>query len=675
MLGKLSLRNAKRQAKDYVIYFMTIVMAVALLFSFNSIAASNDVAELSSSMKSFSKAIMGINFVVVFVMVWLIHYTMKFMLEKRSREFGTYQILGIEKRDIANIFIAENLLIGLIAFIVGTVVGTFMYQIFTSIIMNLFAQPYEISITFSWEAVKMTAFCFFGIFALVLLKVRRKIKKTKVHDLLYAEKQNENNHIKNSKGNVALFMISVILLLGGLWVLNLDYSNPVKMTGKNTMISIVLWIIGIYMFYLSISSFIVKRYLESKTRKYKKNNLFLYRNLTSKINTMSATLGTIAMLFAFIMIGGNVALLMNGMLNNEIEMGYPFEIMVSSVDGDFSKYKEYIEKNAKVTDRYEYKLYNIPKTSMERALDGTTFQDRYDMGYENVLGLTDYNHLRKMLGYDIISLEEDEAIIQCMKTAEKSFENYIQKNNKIEIVEKEITVKDVYGEHFAQLFFNGYVYCIIVSDSLLEEIAALDFHVQEYYPDDYKFVAITEETTTEEFYQGLSDYILYDEIENTAEVGGKEQTYKINIPLGNVLTKGNRTSQVKSFYTMISFLAFYVALIFVMATATILAIQQLSDSEKYKYRYELLKKLGMDESEMNQTIFKQILFYFALPIFIPILLSIPAIFIVAQIFTVAVTIEEIWRNMALVIGIFIFVYGIYFIATNIQFDRNINGSR
>lgn len=675
MLGKLSFRNAKRQAKDYVIYFMTIVMAVALLFSFNSIAASGDIAELSSSMKSFSKAIMGINFVVVFVIVWLIHYTMQFMLEKRSKEFGTYQILGIEKRDIANMFMTENLMIGMIAFVVGTLVGTFMYQIFTSIIMNLFAQPYQISIAFSWEAVQMTALCFFGIFVLVLLKVRRKIKKTKVNDLLYAEKKNENNHIKNARGNRLLFMISVILLLGGLWVLNLDYSNPVKMTGKNTMISIVLWIIGIYMFYLSISSFIVKRYLESKTRKYKKNNLFLYRNLTSKINTMSATLGTIAMLFAFIMIGGNVALLMNGMLNNEIEMGYPFEIMVSSVDGDFSKYKEYIEKNAKVTDRYEYKLYNIPKTSMERALDGTTFQDRYDMGYENVLGLTDYNHLRKMLGYDIISLEEDEAIIQCMKTAEKSFENYIQKNNKIEIVEKEITVKEVYGEHFAQLFFNGYVYCIIVSDSLLEEIAALDFHVQEYYPDDYKFVAITEETTTEEFYQGLSDYILYDEIENTAEVGGKEQTYKINIPLGNVLTKGNRTSQVKSFYTMISFLAFYVALIFVMATATILAIQQLSDSEKYKYRYELLKKLGMDESEMNQTIFKQILFYFALPIFIPILLSIPAIFIVAQIFTVAVTIEEIWRNMALVIGIFIFVYGIYFIATNIQFDRNINGSR
>ena len=85
ILGKLSFRNAKRQAKDYVIYFITIVMAVALLFSFNSIAVSNDIAELSSSMKNFSKSIMGMNSIIVLIMVWLINYTMKFMLEKRSK--------------------------------------------------------------------------------------------------------------------------------------------------------------------------------------------------------------------------------------------------------------------------------------------------------------------------------------------------------------------------------------------------------------------------------------------------------------------------------------------------------------------------------------------------------------------------------------------------------------
>ena len=470
-----------------------------------------------------------------------------------------------------------------------------------------------------------------------------------------------------------LFIISVILLLVGLWVLNLDYSNPTQMNGKNTMISIVLWMVGIYMFYLSISSFIVKRYLENKTRKYQKNHLFLYRNLTSKINTMSTTLGTIAMLFAFIMIGGNVALLMNGMLNNEIAMGYPFEIMVSSLDGDFSKYKEYIEKNANVTDLYEYRTYNIPKVSVDKALQDTTFEDRFDDEWDTVLSLKDYNRLREMLGYETVSLKEDEVIVQCMKSAEKHFVDYRKENQKIEIMGKEMTIKEIRGEHLAQLGFNGYMYCIVVPEELLEEIEKADFKIEKtFYDDSYKLVAQTEETTTEAFYNGLSEYLAYDELEQTAIVDGEEQNYTVNVVLGNVRTKGNRTAQVKSFYTMISFLAFYVALIFVMATATILAIQQLSDSEKYKYRYELLKKLGMEERVIRQTILKQLLFYFCLPMFIPVLISIPAVLIVGQIFTVAVTVEEIWKNMAVVIGIFGLVYGIYFVATDVQFERNIN---
>ena len=112
-----------------------------------------------------------------------------------------------------------------------------------------------------------------------------------------------------------------------------------------------------------------------------------------------------------------------------------------------------------------------------------------------------------------------------------------------------------------------------------------------------------------------------------------------------------------------------------MATATLLAIQQLSDSEKYKYRYELLKKLGMDELQMNRTIFKQLFFYFVTPIILPIIISIPATLSVASIFTIAVTWEEILRNMLIVFGMLILVYGIYFIATDVQFNRNINETR
>ena len=108
-----------------------------------------------------------------------------------------------------------------------------------------------------------------------------------------------------------------------------------------------------------------------------------------------------------------------------------------------------------------------------------------------------------------------------------------------------------------------------------------------------------------------------------------------------------------------------------MVTATLLAIQQLSDSEKYKYRYSLLKKLGVDEDEINKIVFKQLLLYFGIPILIPVLVTIPIILSVGTVFTIAITAEEIIRNLINILAMFIVVYEIYFIATDIQFNRNI----
>lgn len=677
MLGKLSVRNAKRQAKDYIIYFITVIISVALMFSFNSIAVSEDISELSTYMKDFGKAILGISVIIIFVMAWLINYTMKFMLEKRSKEFGTYQILGIEKKDISNMFTLENILIGSLAFVLGVGAGLFLNQFLTSIIMNLFNQPYQIQIVFDIKAVGLTALYFFGIFVLVLLNCRRKIKKTKLYNLLYADKKNENNVIKKSKGNIIVFITSLVLLLLAYFINDREFSNMSNMTGRNIFIALVMLIIGIYLFYISISSFIVKRYLQNKSRKYKKSNMFLYRNLTSKINTMSITMETIALMFTFILVGGNVALLMNNMLNNEIEMGYPFEITMSSLDKDFSIYKDYINKNAKVKEMYEYDLYDVHNTNIRRALDGSDFESRYYYDTDSVMLLKDYNKLRQMLGYEQVSLGENEAIIHSMKTAEEKFEKYIEKNNSIEICNKKLTIKQVNGESISQISFNGYTYCIVVPDYM--EQLLLNEQIETRKDGDliynHKLAVTTEEITTQDFARGLEELIPREEFTITSEYGGERYEQSIERGLAYFHTKGERLSEAKSFYAIISFLAFYVALIFVMATATLLAIQQLSDSEKYKYRYELLKKLGMDELEINRTIFKQLFFYFAIPMLLPFILSIPIILSISKIFTIAVTIEEIIRNIGIIYGMFILVYGIYFIATDVQFTRNIEEIR
>ncbi len=500
--------------------------------------------------------------------------------------------------------------------------------------------------------------------------------------------------IKNAKGNVILFTLSIALLVGAILINSNEFANASNMIGRNIFIAIIMLIVGIYLFYISISSFIVKRYLNNKSRKYKKDNMFLYRSLTSKINTMSLSLGTIALMFTIILIGGNVALLMNNMINNEIEMGYPYEIMISTADGDFSKYKEYIEKNTKVKDMYEYRLYNIKGIGLSTAFEKTPFKGAIDKEIDSVLSLTTYNKLREILGYEKVDLQDDEIIINCLKTAKGGLEKYTKENDKTKIVGKDVKIKEIRSENIAQVGFNGSYYAIIVPDSLIPLIEKEDQRLRDkndnnstivteqedgtdkiYYLDfAYNFVATTENMTDEKFYKELSNYIIKQEREIAGEVNGEEQNYNIEISLANVQTKGERMSQTKSFYTIMSFLAFYVALIFVMATATLLAIQQLSDSEKYKYRYELLRKLGVDELQINRTIFKQLLFYFAIPMVLPVIISIPVILGVGQIFTVAVTMEEIFKNIWIMLGMFILVYGVYFIATDVQFDRNINGN-
>lgn len=123
MLGKLAYRNAKRSIKDYLIYLITITLSFSLILAFNLVASSDEVAALSSGMSTFKNVLIFVNIVIVFVVCFLINYTTKFMFEKRSKEFGTYMLLGIKKTSIARLLVTENILVGIFAFILAIPIG------------------------------------------------------------------------------------------------------------------------------------------------------------------------------------------------------------------------------------------------------------------------------------------------------------------------------------------------------------------------------------------------------------------------------------------------------------------------------------------------------------------------------------------------------------------------
>lgn len=123
MLGKLAYRNTKRNIKDYLIYLITVTASFSLIFAFNLVASSDEIVKLCSSMDAFKNSLFAVNILIIFVICFLINYTTKFMFEKRSKELGTYMLLGIKKKEIAHLVIIENILLGILAFVLAIPIG------------------------------------------------------------------------------------------------------------------------------------------------------------------------------------------------------------------------------------------------------------------------------------------------------------------------------------------------------------------------------------------------------------------------------------------------------------------------------------------------------------------------------------------------------------------------
>ena len=167
LLAKLSIKNAKRSIKDYIIYLITVTLAFSFIFAFNLISNSEDVLNLSSVMDNFKYVMYFVNAFIILVVCFLINYTTKFMFSKRSHEFGTYMVLGIKKKQISRMFTLENLILGVFAFIVSIPIGYLLSCLFSVIIMNIFDLPYQVLMDFNFSAL-LLSMLYFGIIYLMV---------------------------------------------------------------------------------------------------------------------------------------------------------------------------------------------------------------------------------------------------------------------------------------------------------------------------------------------------------------------------------------------------------------------------------------------------------------------------------------------------------------------------
>ena len=649
LLAKLGVRNAKRSIKDYIIYLITVTLAFSFIFAFNLISNSEDVLNLSSVMDNFKYVMYFVNAFIILVVCFLINYTTKFMFSKRSHEFGTYMVLGIKKKQISRMFTLENLILGIFAFIVSIPIGYLLSCLFSAIIMNIFDLPYQVLMDFNSNALLLSILYFGIIYLIVLFLSNRRIRKMKVYDLLYLERQNEGNIIKHKHIRNIGFIISLALGIYAICLFDGQFHIGTEPNMGTIFLCIGMLAVSIYGITFTLADFILNFVLKNKRLKYTSDNLFVARTFRSKVKTMSFTLGTLTLLITLTLVSLNMSSLFKGMFDYQIEMAAPYDININDDETKFPEYINLIDEDYTILETFEYDAY-VDSANNILKLIGDTWRTS-----DLVIPLSSYNQLLKMKGMDPVSLDEGEYLLHATREYKdtldvEEIENITLSNG------VNLHLKEFRTEGYTSSWAYGYGYIIVVPDDAVAVLSVGESHL----------IIDTKEDTTEELASELIAFASPDFCEEN------EYGYQVCYSLSNIVVRGQEEANNNGFMTITSFVFYYVAFIFTSVVGTILAIQSLSDSTKYKYRYTVLRKLGVRDKQLFKTVRKQLLLFFLFPLVYPIIVSICTITSLNDLFKLILANDMVYlvyffSNLIL----FLMIYAIYFMATYFGFKKNI----
>lgn len=661
MLGKLARRNARRAMKDYLIYLITMILITALMFAFNSMIFSPAIIRLCTQEAGVMGALLGlVTGFIVLIVVWLVHYMVKFMAQKRSREFGTYLLLGFHKKQIANLFLRENMLIGAAAFIIGLVPGMFLQQVITTLIYAMMNRSYALELDINAGTFLMTGGVYLLSFLLALFRNKSRFRKMNIHDMLYLERENEQLGGGSKSGKKWMLGTAVLYIAFFFYMLyaeKLTVANVFPMTGGV--------IIAVYMLFAGLSGVLVSYINKGGKRIYSGADVFILRQLASKVKTMQFTLGTLTVLFTVALVGYACAFMLNQYQNSQASEQWPFDVAIFSKDSKeaFQEELAYLDKKVTLKDRHIYRMYEnhtgemghyMKKQQEEKGLD-----DTYYFQYDTYMRLSDYNYLRRMLGYQNVVLKDGEYALHMKNRPDLvKIGNEFAKQNKITAGGKTLGFSGMYTEGFEQSGHNGADFVLVVPDHTAEQMTP-------YYS---LLMAQTKGKVPENLESKLLKIV--DEV-NVYE-DWATGTGTIYVSDSQVNVRENQTQTMQFVLSSLIFPLFYVGLVFLCVALTVLSVQQLSDSDKYKYRYQVLKKLGLREHEVNKVILKQLAVYYLCPFISAFLLSLGISGYIGNNFVLYSGIDSsslVYMGIATVV--FGLVYLLYFLITYEQFKRNI----
>ena len=670
-LFKIPLRNIRRSLRDYAIYFFTLIIGVSIFYVFNAIGGQAAMMQISSSrgdiVKLLQTTLSGVSAFVAVILALLIVYASRFLMKRRSREFALYMLLGMSKRSISAILLMETIIIGIGSLAVGLILGIGLSQFMSALVVNLFeADMTAYKLTVSGRAIGMTILFFAVMYLVVMVFNSGAVTKMKLIDLIQSGKKSEKLRLKNPVLCVVAFGMAVILLGYSYYRVGWDYGN---LNQKNLVLFIGIGVLSTFLIFWSVAGSLLRIMMHMKKTYFRGLNSFTFRQISSKVGTMVIAMTVICLMLFVTICALTTAFSVRNSINANLKDLCPADAQIqftTYVENDEDLTYEdlsdvYTDHGFTLTEGFRdyvhFKTYGDYSLTLAKSL-GThldEMRENYRIldyeGTEEIVRVSDYNELMKLYGRDPVSLADDEYILICdFKSMKEVRDEALASGTEITVFGQ--TLRPKYREcqdgfiSISAQHLNTGVY-IVPDDAVSDDGAKWDYFIGNYNADTKEEIEIIEQEQRDRM---------------NAVIGAWKEEHKDVSCLSAINTRLDIYNAAIGLGAILAFLGLYIGLVFLVACGAILALKELSESVDSISKYEILRKIGVEETDITSSLFRQIGIFFLLPLILAAIHSVFGMKLATQMMETFGT-DGMWESIGLTSIILLVIYGGYFLIT------------
>lgn len=722
MLCKLAWGNVRRAGRDYLVYLLTLTLGVTVFYAFNTISMQVDIAGIDEEgLAQVMGSILGdLTYFLAGVMAFLMVYANNFIMKRRKKEFGLYQVLGMGRGRVATIMALETVIVSVVAFVAGIVLGVGLSQLMTFFAASLFkTQIANFHFFFSVHAFNLTLACMLVMFVLTLLLNLRAVRRTKLIELMGAERRNESIKTRNPWIAIAIFAVGVVLV-GVAYYRLLRDGFPLTATDSKLQeamnqfgITTAMVTVGTFALFWGLSGMLIKLLQSLRSVYWRGLNMFTVRQLSAKVNTVCFSMGVIAMILFLAITSVTCGMSIANVMNENLERYTPADMSQTYIyytPETLDYYKEYV--NPSEADRMVladsavdlYSAWHGDPWHGDRK--GKSADNNDETGKKVSIADVAGEHVQidSYLSYPLGGSDPSVTPSEMCKTMGEKlprafggsnadtmglFVTPASQYNKLRQMMGEEPVSiglDQYlltcdmggdlGDLYTKYMAGGHTLTLgghelkPATDKSDKDTAAIANSAMSSNPGT---VVVADELLSQlnlqpysssllvNYKQGMDateadESIKYTVLDNLL-VDGKEPG-----SWGIFITRSEMYTQAAQMNGMISYLAIYIGFVLVVACAAILSIQQLSNVADGSRNYRVLAQIGCDDRQIRHSVMAQQAVFFLFPLAVGLAHSFVALKVIIELVSTFGNMS-IGGTVGLTCAIFLAAYGGYFLVT------------